>query len=195
MLDTATFKGYWRIIESESCKSSYGCGFKLSFGTASRGNAHDICSFISTHTLLLVMLFIHRLSNFHGKFSGRTSTRPFMRAAYPNTSLTLPSSIFVIGILSPAAGPGGAAPDGTEKFPRVAGGGCSLGCEIGSILLFIIWNCRISMCQDDELGLLGGSVGGGGGGTPWGYPCSWYYRTIQDSEGIKTLLPHLFKLI
>lgn len=118
-----------------------------------------------------------------------------MRAAYTNTSFTLPSSIFVIGILSPAAGAGGADPDGTGKFPRVAGGGCGLGCEIGSILLFIIWNCRISMCQEDELGLLGELVGGGGGGTPWGYSCSWCYRTIKDSERINSFPPHLFKLI
>ena len=107
-----------------------------------------------------------------------------MRAAYANTSLTLPSSIFVIGILSPAAGPGGAGPDGPEKPPTVADEGCGLGCEIWSMLLFIMWNCRISMCQDDELGLLGELLGGGGG-IPWGYPCSWCYKRIQDSEDIK----------
>jgi len=88
-----------------------------------------------------------------------------MRAAYANTSLTLLSSTFVIGTLSP---PGGAGPEGTEKPPRVADDGCGLGCGIESILLLIIWNCRISMFQGDEMGLLGGSVGGGGGGTPWG---------------------------
>jgi len=165
-----------RIFGFESCESSCGCGFKLSFGIANRGNARNICSFISTTPCsIYAMLLIHRLSMVHGKFSGRTtSTRPFMRVAYVNTSLTLLSSILVIGMFSPAARPGGAGPEGAEKPPRVAGGSCGLGCGIGSILLLIIWNCRISMCQGDELGLLGGSVGGGSGGTLCGYPCDWY---------------------
>ena len=52
------------------------------------------------------------------------------------------------------------------------------------------------MCQGDELGLLGGSIGGGGGGTPWGNPCGWYYKTTQDGGVTNNiLLRYLFKLI
>jgi hypothetical protein len=51
------------------------------------------------------------------------------------------------------------------------------------------------MCQGDELCFLGGSIGGGGGGTPWGYPCGWYYKTIQDRGVTDTLPRYLFKLI